>query len=476
MGGGGKVLKRFTLRYALSSMILDGIGVVGAFVLASYLRQALPYGHTLVGATASVPPAFCFMAIVMWFIIAFAVSLYDPRKSYKIVDEFQALSIAVGLYCLGVAGVLYFTFRQTSRMLMIYAMVSSWILVTVWRIAMRVYFRVRNGHGAKMARHRVLVIGAGEVGQRVARMLHDYAWTGLEVIGYLDDDSEKRETGPSILGDLDDVCQVVKEHVVDDVILALPPQAHERLNQVVSMLHDLPVHVRIVPDYFSLALYRATADDFGGIPMINLRDPALNDYQRLVKRVFDLAVGGVLTLLLLPVMGAAALAIKLGSPGPALFRQKRVGENGCLFEMFKLRSMVVGAEEMQDRVNAFNGEGEVLHKRRDDPRVTRVGRFIRRWSIDELPQLFNVLKGDISMVGPRPELPWLVGEYEPWQRKRFAVPQGITGWWQVNGRSDKVMHLHTDEDLFYIQNYSLWLDIYILLKTPWVVLRGKGAY
>jgi exopolysaccharide biosynthesis polyprenyl glycosylphosphotransferase len=470
------VLKRFTLKYVLFSMILDAVGVTSAFMLATHLRYVLPYGQTLAGAMGSVPPAFYFIAIAVWLTVAFAVSLYDPRKSYKIVDEFQALSVAVGLYWLGVAGVLYFTFRQTSRMLVVYAMASSWVLVAIWRVAMRVYFRIHNGRGAGIVRDCVLIIGAGEVGQRVAHMLHDYAWTGLEVVGYLDDDSEKLGTGPLILGDLDDVCQVVTEYAVDDVILALPPRAHERLNQVVSMLHELPVHVRIVPDYFSLALYRATADDFGGVPMISLRDPALNDYQRLVKRVFDLVVGGIFTLLMFPVIGAVALAIKLDSPGPVLFRQKRVGENGCLFEMLKFRSMVVGAEEMQVQVNGTDEDGNTIHKKRDDPRVTRVGRFIRRWSVDELPQLFNVLKGDISLVGPRPELPWLVDKYELWQRKRFAVPQGITGWWQVNGRSDKMMHLHTDEDLFYVQNYSLWLDIYILLKTPWVVVRGRGAY
>jgi lipopolysaccharide/colanic/teichoic acid biosynthesis glycosyltransferase len=144
--------------------------------------------------------------------------------------------------------------------------------------------------------------------------------------------------------------------------------------------------------------------------------------------------------------------------------------------MYKFRSMVENAEDLQDVVNRRDEDGNLIHKKADDPRITRVGRFIRKWSLDELPQFFNVLKGDLSLVGPRPELPWLVDEYEVWQRKRFAVPQGITGWWQVNGRSDNMMHLHTDEDLYYIRNYSLWLDLYILLKTPWVVLRGEGAY
>jgi lipopolysaccharide/colanic/teichoic acid biosynthesis glycosyltransferase len=144
--------------------------------------------------------------------------------------------------------------------------------------------------------------------------------------------------------------------------------------------------------------------------------------------------------------------------------------------MYKFRSMIVGAESMQDDVTEIDEQGHIIYKKIDDPRVTRAGRIIRRTSLDELPQLFNVLKGDMSLVGPRPELPFMIGQYEPWQHKRFSVPQGMTGWWQINGRADKPLHLHTEDDIYYIQNYSLWMDLYILLKTPWVVVRGKGAY
>ncbi|MGD8634679.1 MAG: sugar transferase, partial [Anaerolineales bacterium] len=171
-----------------------------------------------------------------------------------------------------------------------------------------------------------------------------------------------------------------------------------------------------------------------------------------------------------------AILIRVDSPGPVIFHQKRVGENGRIFDMFKFRTMVLSADKEIQDVITHTEKGEIIHKRRDDPRVTRVGKFLRRYSLDELPQLFNVVKGDMSLVGPRPELPWLVDKYDSWQRKRFAVPQGITGWWQINGRSDKPMHLNTEDDLYYVYNYSLWLDIQILLRTPWAVIRGVGAF
>jgi lipopolysaccharide/colanic/teichoic acid biosynthesis glycosyltransferase len=175
-------------------------------------------------------------------------------------------------------------------------------------------------------------------------------------------------------------------------------------------------------------------------------------------------------------MAAIALLIRLDSPGPVLFRQQRVGENGRLFGMFKFRTMVAEAESLQDQVLVTTQDGQVIHKHKHDPRVTRIGLFLRRYSLDELPQLFNVLRGEMSLVGPRPEMPWLVDRYAPWQRKRFAVPQGITGWWQINGRSDKPMHLNTEDDLYYVYNYSLWLDLRILMMTPLAALRGRGAF
>lgn len=202
----------------------------------------------------------------------------------------------------------------------------------------------------------------------------------------------------------------------------------------------------------------------------------LNGYQRTVKRLVDIVFGCILLVLVSPVLLVISLAIALNSRGPVFFRQIRVGENGRLFRIVKFRTMSLDAESRLHEVIRTTDDGQIIHKHNDDPRVTQIGRLLRRTSLDELPQLFNVVVGEMSLVGPRPELPMLVERYEPWQRERLTVPQGMTGWWQVNGRSDKPMHLNTQDDLYYVRNYSLLLDLLILLKTVWVVLRGKGAY
>jgi exopolysaccharide biosynthesis polyprenyl glycosylphosphotransferase len=194
------------------------------------------------------------------------------------------------------------------------------------------------------------------------------------------------------------------------------------------------------------------------------------------KRVFDLLFGIIALILALPLMALSALMVYLEDGAPIVFRQKRVGRNEHLFEMYKFRTMVKNAEQLQDQLEKRDVHGNLIHKTKDDPRVTRVGRILRRFSLDELPQLFNVLAGTMSLVGPRPEIPYLVEKYEPWQRQRFAVLPGMTGWWQITGRSDKPMHLHIEDDLYYIQNHSIWLDLQIILRTIWVVLIGRGAY
>ncbi len=468
------MLRRHTVNFAILSMSLDIAFTLAALLAATFLRPYLPltFPFLVPVTTINVPAVLLGLVPVIWGSTFLVMSVYDPRKIYKATDEFQAVTLAIIAATLIFSGVLYLGFRDFSRWLLTTFVFLDLIFLWSWRVIAR----LSHKGGVSTATRRVLIVGAGQTGRRIAQMIANYRWTGLILTGYLDDDLDKRNQGITVLGNLQDARNVIKQYQVDDVVIALPQRAYGQMNKLVLDLHDLPVQVRIVPDYFSLALYRASVDDFSGVPMISLRDPALNEVQRFIKRSFDLTIAGLISLVLLPLLGVVALLIKLDSRGPVLFRQDRVGENGRIFHMFKFRTMIPEANELLPQLMEVNKNGQLLFKRPNDPRVTRVGRILRRTSLDELPQIFNVLKGDMSLVGPRPELPWLVERYEPWQRKRFAVPQGMTGWWQVNGRSDKPMHLHTEDDLYYVQNYSLWMDIFILLKTPWVVMRGKGAY
>ena len=196
-----------------------------------------------------------------------------------------------------------------------------------------------------------------------------------------------------------------------------------------------------------------------------------------VKRVMDLGIVLLSAPFWLPMLGIIALIIRVTSPGaPAMFTQLRTGKGGRRFKMYKFRSMVPNAEALKEKYAHLNELKWPDFKITNDPRITKVGNILRKTSLDELPQLFNILRGEMSLVGPRPEMPIFVEKYAPWQRARFAVPQGVTGWWQVNGRSDKPMHLNTEDDLYYVRNYSLLLDLNILFKTAWVVIRRKGAF
>jgi len=323
---------------------------------------------------------------------------------------------------------------------------------------------------------RILVLGAGPVGQEIRNRINEHAYLNINFTGFLDDNQQKKKNNPEILGSLDDTRALIKDSQITDVIIALPSRAYQRINQLVQDLQDLPVKVWVVPDYFQFALHHAKVEDFLNIPMLDLRAPALSENQRMIKRIFDLVFGILMTLFALPLMGLISLLILSDDGLPILFKQKRVGENGRLFTMCKFRTMVKNAEQIRRQVEQSDEKGNIVHKFQNDPRVTRLGSILRRLSFDELPQLFNVLRGTMSLVGPRPELPYLVEKYQSWQRKRFAIPQGMTGWWQIHGRSDKPMHLHTEDDLYYVQNYSIWLDIQILVRTVWIVIRGKGAY
>ena len=475
------MFKRFTTNYMVLLFLIDMAIVQVALGSGMRLRFFLPFGPNLspmwVPEFVYTPTPVLHLAVGLIWAISFQFgSVYNPRKIIVWIEEIQRVVLSHTVAALCLAGLLYILRRDLSRLTFIYFFVLALVALIGYRLVLRAWHRFQRNHGIGITR--VLVIGAGRIGCDTVRRLKQQNWSEFEIVGFLDDDPNRINSMPEypILGRLDDAVTISREHEIDEIIFALPLHAHARLANLVAWLQELPVRIHVVPDYFDLAFHAATIENMGGIPLIGLRDPAIDGFQRFGKRLMDLALAWIGLLLLWPVMLAVAIAIKLEDGGSILYSSARVGENGRIFYMQKFRSMVVNADKLQYLVSETDENGHLLFKHADDPRITRVGRFIRRTSIDELPQLFNVLKGEMSFVGPRPELPWLVESYEPWQRKRFAVPQGITGWWQVNGRSENPMHLHTDQDLYYIQHYSLWLDIQILWKTIGVVLRGKGAY
>jgi exopolysaccharide biosynthesis polyprenyl glycosylphosphotransferase len=471
------MLRKFSVDFAIFSILVDAVLVMLALHFAVQLRPWL--GEVLTFARAINSPPDVEMILypifaVSWVFLLLLFSMYDGQRNFRLLDEINSLTGASILATVALAGFLYLSFRDYSRLLFLSFALITFIMLLGVRLLYRLAFRLH--YRREVTSRKVLILGAGLVGKKIAEQISLNDDNSLKTVIFLDDDPLKQKD-PRVLGTISQAVEVIRREKIEDVILALPSRVWSRISSLVAQLHELPLRVWVAPDYFTLALHRAKVEEFAGIPLIDLRAPALDDNQRMIKRAFDLFFTLVTLPFFVPVMGLLALLIRIDSPGPVIFRQTRVGENGRLFEMFKFRTMCDGADKMRHVIEHVDKQG-VLHqdKRKPDPRVTRIGRFLRRTSLDELPQLFNILRGEMSLVGPRPEMPHLVEQYKPWQRRRFAVPQGITGWWQVNGRSDKPMHENTEDDLYYVQHYSIWLDILILTKTLLVVVQRKGAY
>ena len=415
---------------------------------------------------------------VIWVGLLAGFSIYDGRKFLKIVDEFSMLSLASLVASISQAGILYLTYRDFSRALFLLIVISSFILCILWRSIARLVFRLRK-EKMNIARN-VLIVGTGSRAAEIKKShANDYNQRDhltVEVLDLKSLEDFSNESPEKCSKTIKMIRSRIEQQKISDVVIALPRNLSNWITPLSTRVEDLSLGVWVALDYFDLSLSATRVENMAGIPLMNLRAPALDDYSRIVKRTFDLSVGFILLMLVSPILLLVALIILIGDGWPILFIQDRVGENGRQFKMIKFRTMVRGAEKMHMSVEQVDKNGNIIHKLPDDPRVTRLGRILRRLSLDELPQLINVIKGEMSIVGPRPELPYLVEKYERWQRRRLAVPPGITGWWQVRGRSERVMHLHTEDDLYYIENYSIWLDLRILVRTVWVVLMGKGSY
>jgi putative colanic acid biosysnthesis UDP-glucose lipid carrier transferase len=455
-----------------------------ATALDQFARLADPFIIVVVGWAAhwvylgspAAPPTYwvAILAVALTSLAVFpAAGLYWPQRGASLLEDMRALVsgwltlVAIGVFVVFVtkSGDLY------SRVWVALWITGGFLLQAAMRLVLRLALRFLRRRGYNL-RH-ICIVGAGDLGHEVVLRLRRAPWSGLHLLGFYDDDPDlagKQVDGVPVLGSINDLSGVLDRGEIDQVWIALPLRDEERIRRLVTDLRAYPVQVRYVPDIFGFELLRHSFSEVAGMPVIGLSDTPIEGVQRLFKAIEDYTIGGIALLVLSPLLFAIAIGIKLTAPGPVFYRQQRVTWVGRHFTMLKFRSMQVGAEQASGPVWAHE----------DDPRTTRLGALLRRFSLDELPQLFNVLRGEMSLVGPRPERPEFVARFRqqvPGYMQKHMVKAGITGWAQVNdlrGSSDLAKRIQYD--LYYIDNWSLWFDLRILALTVWHVFKSRNAY
>lgn len=462
-------------RYRITAgiyFVSDIVATLGAFFAAWHLRfgtELVPYSHL---------PEFKMyllllpVILVLWPVVIYFHGLYQMRRNRSRVDEALTLFIALLLATILLSSMItwvklpdpniaggVFTYSRAFLGLFVFLNFS---LIVAGRTVIRHQLRKLRASGRNLKR--ILVVGAGALGQEITRKIIAHRELGFDVVGYLDDDpgkAGKHFFGIPVIGNLTDVDTMLSSRKIDQVMIALPLEAHKKMMQVLQSVARECVEVRMVPDILQFATLNATIEDLDGTPVINLSQVPLQGWSSLVKRAMDIGIAGASAAVLLPFLPAISLAIWLEDKGPIFYRQERMGLDGNPFMILKFRSMRVDAESSSGPVWAI----------KDDPRRTRVGGFLRRWSLDELPQIWNVIRGEMAIVGPRPERPAFVREFKekiPQYMIRHRVRSGITGWAQVHGwRGNTSIRKRIQYDIYYIENWSLGLDF----KIIWMTLR-----
>ncbi len=473
------VKRRWFVSAAL--VISDAILINIAFVLAYWIRYDLQWLRAVDPAFVVPFTVYIPVAVILTGVLILAYrrqGLYSLRQGISWFDELYGIinGTATGIV---VMVVLVFILRPTfySRLIFFYAGAIILVLLSCSRLIKNLWVRFMRRQGVGIAR--AIIVGAGEVGRTVMRTMVAHPDLGYEIVGFVDDDPSKGTTDIGRfkgLGSLDTLPLLVQDEAIDEVIITLPWQYHRKIMAIMAQCERENIRARIVPDLFQMTLSRMSIIEMGGIPLIGVKQVQISPFTRFLKRGVDVVFSLFVLTFAAPLMGLIALAIKLGSPGPVLFPQRRVGKGAKTFVLYKFRSMAVGAEEQQELLRDLNEADGPFFKIKDDPRVTRVGRWLRRLSLDELPQFYNVLRGDMSLIGPRPPVPEEVAHYQPWHMRRLEVAPGITGLWQVSGRSELPFDEMALLDIYYAEQWSPALDVKILLRTIPTVVFGDGAY
>jgi exopolysaccharide biosynthesis polyprenyl glycosylphosphotransferase len=469
-------------RRALVTLAGDGVALSLASVLAFVLLPLtahMPLVERSLGDYAQVrPPLLVMLFMVPWTIfVLYGYGLY--RSSARSINGWVFSEGLRGLTAISVAAwsalVLTLVLNGTTDSLGYIAVL--WCCEVVAVPLCRATARAAVWQSPRLS-ERTLIVGAGAVGHLLGEKIGKHPEYNLRLVGYLDDGEP---FGPSklpvpVIGRLEDLNDVLDTQRVTRVIIAFSRARHQQILDVVRTCADRGVRVNIVPRLFEILSSQTEMDDVEGIPLLDVAHVEMSRFNMVVKRAFDLVVGGALTLLLLPLIGVLAVAIKLDSRGPVFFRQDRMGRGGRVFRMIKLRSMHVNAEELRQDLADLNEYSGPMFKMKSDPRVTRVGRFIRKYSLDEVPQILNVVRGEMSLVGPRPLWVDEAARCRGWTKKRLDITPGMTGLWQVTGRNDVPFDEMVKLDYMYVTGWTLSWDIKILLETIPAVLGKRGAY
>jgi len=464
-------MKRARILFIISLVLTDVAMSLLAFFLA-YLTRLWARGSEIGRSDYLLLAG---IQLVATLVVFFFFKFYHRRHAALLMDEVYRLFGAVSVATLLTIAFVSFVLRDTvqiQRMMLLLAWAFGIVTLTLGRIAHGRVQRVlqRRGIGAE----RVLIIGTGEVGRMIMQKIQHTPGLGYRVAGFVETNFEG-ETPPAqvmglpVFGAVADLPKIIEGQGIDEVIIGLPEATHQELVGIVSQCEREKVSIRVFPDVFQIMASEVTISDLGGLPLLTIRDVALRGWKLTLKRIVDVAFSGMFLLVASPFMMLTALLIKVDSPGPVFFAQERMGLDAKPFKMLKFRSMRADAER--------NGPGWTT---KDDPRRTRVGAFIRKTSLDEWPQFINVLMGDMSVVGPRPEQPAYVEQFRssiPRYMERHREKAGVTGWAQINGlRGDTSIAERTKYDLWYTENWSLWLDFKIILRTAFRSFGDKSAY
>jgi exopolysaccharide biosynthesis polyprenyl glycosylphosphotransferase len=459
-------------KYVKWLLAIDFGATLVATLAAFGLRfQGANYANWYLAFSALIPP--------VWLGVLAMTHAYERRLLFVGNDEYQRVIRAGVRLTVGMALVSYVFKADLARGYLLIVLVLVTALSLVGRFVLRRLLHRARERGRCM--HRVLVLGHAPAVVQMISQLHRRYHHGLQVVGACLPADQLGEAARSvevpIFGALGAAANSAAAAGADTVmVLSCPELDGPMLRRLAWDLERDDIDLIVSSSLVDTAGDRITVRPVDGLPMMHIEHPRLSGGRRLIKSVFDLAVAALLLLLLTPVFLAIALVIKLDTGGPVFFRQVRVGRGGEMFRMVKFRTMHVDAEQRFEAMRAQNEHEGVLFKIRDDPRVTRAGRLLRRYTVDEVPQLFNVLLGEMSLVGPRPPLPAEVEQYPQDMRRRLVVKPGMTGLWQVSGRSDLSWEDSIRLDLRYVENWSLTVDLVILMRTGLAVMRGAGAY